>query len=123
MEASQVYINDLKNRTGQVVEYKIKNHWVEFEEISTRKSVLADSLFLRFINSSITRKKRDGIYDCLDFVVLRFNYDVFYKSGDVEEKICKHDLRNMYYKNGVDYTVVKKKRMEMSFRKQYTIKC
>lgn len=108
MEASNVYMNDLRNVTGQPVQYKLKNQWVELNESKTRKSVLADSLFLRFMNSSIVRKKRDGVYDCPDFIVLRFKYSVHLRSGIVEEKIDKNELRNLYYKNGVNYTFEKK---------------
>ena len=102
--------NDLKkeNSAEHKVEYKIKNQWVEFKEISTRKSVLADSLFLRFMNSSIVRKKRNGVYDCPDFIVLRFKYGANYRIDGVEDKISKHQLRDKYYENGVDYTFVKK---------------
>lgn len=110
MEASHVFLNDLKkeNSADCKVEYKIKKQWVEFKEISTRKSVLADSLFLRFMNSSIVRKKRNGVYDCPDFIVLRFKYDAKYRIDGVEQKISKHELRDKYYENGVDYTLVKK---------------
>lgn len=110
MEASHVFLNDLKkeNSAEHKVEYKIKNQWVEFKEISTRKSVLADSLFLRFMNSSIVRKKRNGVYDCPDFIVLRFKYGANYRIDGVEDKISKHQLRDKYYENGVDYTFVKK---------------
>lgn len=110
IEASHVFFNDLKkeNSADHKVEYKIKNRWVEFKEISTRKSVLADSLFLRFMNSSIVRKKRNGVYDCPDFIVLRFKYGANYRIDGVEDKISKHELRDKYYKNGVDYTFVKK---------------
>lgn len=108
MEANHVYMNDLKKSTGQAIEYKIKNQWVAFNEISTRKSVLADSLFLRYMNSCIVRKKRNGVYDCLDFIVLRFKYDATYRISGVENKISKHELRDKYYEDGVDYTFVKK---------------
>ena len=110
IEASHVFLNDLKkeNSADHKVEYKIKNRWVEFKEISTRKSVLADSLFLRFMNSSIVRKKRNGVYDCPDFIVLRFKYGANYRIDGVEDKISKHELRDKYYENGVDYTFVKK---------------
>ncbi len=110
MEASQVYMNDIQNEIKQDVEYKRKGQWVKFNGISTRKSVLADSLFLRFMNSSITRKKRNGVYDCPDFIVLRFGYDAHLRSGEIEEKIDKGDLRTAYYKKGVNYTFVKKKK-------------
>lgn len=108
VEASHVYMNDFKNTTGQVLEYKRKNCWIEFNELTARKSVLADSLFLRFINSSITRKKHAGVFDCYDFIVLRFKYNAIFRCDDIEYNISKDDLRIMYYKNGVDYIFEKK---------------
>ena len=109
MEASHVYMNALKKKSiGQTVEYKNKKEWVEFKELSSRKSVLPDSLFLRFMNSSIVRKKRGNVYDCPDFIVLRFKYGVNLRCEGMEEKINAHELRNMYYEKGVDYSVEKK---------------
>lgn len=105
MEASQVYMNDCSKKTDSPVEYKIKSNWVEFKEIPTRKAVLNDSLFLRYMKSKITRNSGDT---CNDFIVLKFNYDAVYRIDGVEEKVSKHDLRTMYYKDGVTYTFEKK---------------
>lgn len=105
MEASHVYINDCAKKTDSPVEYKIKSNWVEFKEISTRKAVLNDSLFLRYMKSKITRNSGDT---CNDFIVLKFNYDADYIIDGVEEKVSKHDLRTLYYKDGVTYTFEKK---------------
>ena len=72
IEANHIYINDCAEKTDKAVEYKIGNSWFEFQKIKTRKAVLTDSLFLRFINSSITRYSGDT---CRDFIVVKFNYD------------------------------------------------
>ena len=53
MQANQVYIDALKDEG--IVIHKIKDEWVELNKVSTRKAVLADSLFLRFMDESITR--------------------------------------------------------------------
>lgn len=105
MEASQVYINDCAKENNSPVQYKIKSNWVEFKGISTRKTVLNDSLFLRYMKSKITRNSGDT---CNDFIVLKFNYDVEFRIDGIEKKIDKHDLRTMYYKDGVTYTFEKK---------------
>lgn len=105
IEANHIYINDCAEKTGKVVEYKIGNSWFEFQKVKTRKAVLTDSLFLRFMNSSITRYSGDS---CRDFIVIKFNYDAEYKINNVEAKVDKHDLRKLYYVNGVTYTFEKK---------------
>ena len=105
IEANHIYINDCAEKTGNAVEYKIGNSWFEFQRIKTRKAVLTDSLFLRFMNSSITRYSGDS---CRDFIVVKFNYDAEYRTDNVEAKVDKHDLRKLYYINGVTYTFEKK---------------
>ena len=105
MEASHIYINDCAEKADKKSEYKIGNKWVEFNGISTKKAVLTDSLFLRYMNSSIVR---DSMDNCKDFVVVKFTYNAEYRMDGIEEKTDKHDLRALYYKNGVDYTFEKK---------------
>mgnify|MGYP006876757175 CR=1 FL=1 len=105
MEASHIYINDCAKKADKKAECKIGNKWVEFNGISTRKAVLTDSLFLRYMNSSIVRDSTDN---CKDFVVVKFTYNAEYKMCGIEEKVDKHDLRTLYYKNGVNYTFEKK---------------
>ena len=78
IEANHIYINDCAEKTGNAVEYKIGNSWFEFQRIKTRKAVLTDSLFLRFMNSSITRYSGDS---CRDFIVVKFNYDAEYRTA------------------------------------------
>lgn len=91
MEANQFYMNDYVNETGKQIQFKLgKDKYVDFEKISTRKAVLNDSLFLRFMESSITRNVGDI---CNDFVVLKFNYDVNFKTNEEEIKIDVHELR------------------------------
>lgn len=88
--------------------------WSEFKLIH-KKSVISDSLFLRFMNSSITREKRQNVDYCKDFIVVRFQYNTKYKMVDSENntesqevQLNKNDLRNKYYKDGVSYSYYKK---------------
>lgn len=102
IEASHVYINERAAQEDATAQYKIGKEYVDFKKISTKRSVLADSLFLRFMQSSITRIGGDF---SKDFIVLKFNYDANYKISDgVEEKLSKEELRTLYYKNGVTFT-------------------
>lgn len=102
MEASHVYINERATLANTNVQYKIGKKYVDFKKISTKRSILADSLFLRFMQSSITRIGGDF---SKDFIVLKFNYNADYKiSNGAEKKVTKEDLRTLYYKNGVTFT-------------------
>lgn len=95
-----MYISALKNEG--TVTYKIKDKWVELNRISTRKAVLADSLFLRFMDESITRI---GGKFSKDFIILKFDYDAEYKiNGGEPQKIKTDNLRTYYYTNGVTFT-------------------
>lgn len=115
IEANHIYINDYAKKADKKIEYKIGNSWFEFQKIKTRKAVITDSLFLRYMESSITRNSGDT---CKDFVVVKFNYNAEYRSDNVERKISKHDLRKLYYKEGVAYTFEKKnKKGEIVARK------
>ena len=108
MEANQIYMNDFVKQNGVNVKYKIKDKLVDFKNITTRQAVLNDSLFLRFMRTSITRNSGDK---CNDFIVVKFKYDANFwitANEETEEKIDKHSLRNFYYKNGVDYVYEKK---------------
>lgn len=110
IEANHIYIDkcaESAKKVNKKTEYKIGNSWFEFQKVKTRKAVLNDSLFLRYMNNKIVRYSSDF---CRDFIVVKFNYDAEYRIDSVEEKINKHDLRNMFYKNGVDYTFEKKNR-------------
>ena len=102
MEASHVYINERAVQEDATAQYKIGKEYVDFKKINTKRSVLADSLFLRFMQSSITRIGGDF---SKDFIVLKFNYDADFKINDeTEEKVTKEDLRTLYYKKGVTFT-------------------
>lgn len=105
VEASHIYLNDCLTEAAKKIEYRIGNKWVEFKKIKERKAVLNDSLFLRYMESSITRDNSDK---CTDFIVVKFKYNANYRIDGVEENINKHDLRKMYYKNGITYTFEKK---------------
>ena len=108
IEASHIYINDCLKKTDKKIEYKVGKKWAEFTKINTRKAVLTDSLFLRFMESSITRNSGDK---CMDFIVVKFDYDAQYKTDDIEENINRDDLRKLYYKDGITYTFYKKNKM------------
>lgn len=104
IEANHIYINGVAEKDKKI-EYKVGNSWFEFQKIKTRKAVLNDSLFLRYMNNKIVRYSGDF---CRDFIVVKFNYDAEYRINGEEEKMTKHDLRKMFYKNGVTYTFKKK---------------
>ena len=110
IEANHIYIDkcaESAKKVNKKTEYKIGNSWFEFQKIRTRKAVLTDSLFLRYMNNKITRYSGDF---CRDFIVVKFNYDAEYKIDGAEGKVNKHDLRRMFYKDGVTYTFEKKDR-------------
>lgn len=107
IEANHIYINGVAEKTDKKIEYKIGNSWFEFQKIKTRKAVLNDSLFLRYMSNKIIRYSGEF---CRDFIVVKFNYDAEYRIGEVEEKLSKHDLRKIFYENGVIYTFEKKNR-------------
>ena len=105
IEANHIYINGFAEKNNKKIEYKIGSGWFEFQKIKTRKAVLNDSLFLRYMNNKIVRYSGDF---CRDFIVVKFNYDAEFRIDSIEEKIYKHDLRKLFYKNGVTYTFEKK---------------
>ena len=106
MEANQFYMNDYVNETGKQIKFKLgKDNFVDFNKVSTRKAVINDSLFLRYMESSITRNVGDI---CNDFVVLKFNYDVDFIVEGEEIKRDVHELRNKYYEEGITIIYDKK---------------
>lgn len=100
MEASMVHIHDIAgDKKG--VQYKMGKEWMDFRKIFTREAVLDDSLFLRFMRTSITRNSNDF---SKEFIVMKFSYDAEYRLEDGEEqKMSKEELRTFYYKNGVTF--------------------
>ena len=107
IEANHIYINRVAENTDKRIEYKIGNSWFEFQRIKTRKAVLNDSLFLRYMNNRIVRYSGNF---CRDFIVVKFNFNAEYRIESTEEKVTKHDMRKMFYKKGVTYTFEKKNR-------------
>lgn len=106
IEANHVFIDRQINKNeGQPAQYKIKDKYVDFKEINTRNAVLYDSLFLRYMRKKITVNTGNV---CKDFIVLKFNYDADYRIGGMEYKVNKHDLRDLYYKDGFTYVHKKK---------------
>lgn len=95
-----VHIHDIAG-DNKGVQYKMGKEWVDFRKIFTREAVLDDSLFLRFMRTSITRNSNDF---SKDFIVMKFSYDAEYRLEDGEEqKMSKEELRTFYYKNGVTF--------------------
>lgn len=108
MEANQIYMNDFVKKNSASINWKIgKDNWIEFKDICTRKAVLDDSLFLRFMESSISRNVDDT---CKDFIVVKFNYDVDCCVNNEETKVDVDELRYKYYEKGVTLTYEKKNR-------------
>ena len=105
VHANQIYVKDYAEKVGKQVKCKIGKKWVELKQLNTREAVLNDSLFLRFMNSSITRKSGD---ECRDFIVVKFKYNADYQVDGVEGKVDVHELRNQFYKEGITYTFEKK---------------
>lgn len=106
IEANHVFIDSQVNKNeGKPAQYKIKDKYVYFKEINTRNAVLYDSLFLRYMQKKITVNTGNV---CRDFMVLKFNYDADYQIGGMKYKVDKHDLRNLYYKDGFTYVHKKK---------------
>ena len=101
VEASLLHIGEVaSSEHTPVIQWQMGNKWINFEKIYTREAVLNDSLFLRFMQKSITRNSSDF---CKDFIVVKFTYPAKYKVGEVEHTISQHDLRNYYYSNGVTF--------------------
>ena len=59
IEANHIYINGCAEKTDKRIEYKIGSSWFEFQKIRTRKAVLNDSLFLRYMSNKIIRYSGD----------------------------------------------------------------
>ena len=83
IEANHIYINGVAENTDRKIEYKIGNGWFKFQKVKTRKAVLNDSLFLRYMRNKIIRYSGDF---CRDFIVVKFNYSAEYRTDSVEEK-------------------------------------
>ncbi len=106
IEANHIFIDSkIKDKNKQSVQYKIKSEYMDFRGISTRKAVLYDSLFLRFMRKKITVNTGNL---CNDFIMLKFNYDADYSVDGIRYKVDKCELRRLYYSNGFSYVHEKK---------------
>lgn len=111
VQASHVYINEFVEQIKKPVQYKIGKEWYDFKGIKSGQAVMTDSLLLRFINNSITRNSGDR---CREFINVKFDYDAEYRiedeksSGIIEESIDTDNLRDYYYKKGINYTFIRK---------------
>lgn len=106
-EANQFYLTEIEQEIGNKVEHKIKDKWIKLDKIKIGETVMNDSLFLRFMRKSIVW---DTEYNSMDFINVKFSYDLTYRIDGVEQKEDKHDLRMLYYENGLTYVHEKKNR-------------
>ena len=87
VEANHIYMDSLAgvDKERKKVEFKIKDKLIEFKAITINDAVMNDSLFLRFMKSSIKITNRKS----MDFIVMRFTYDVDCVVDGKIEKIDK----------------------------------
>lgn len=108
VEITDIYLQSLAEKnTNKKIQYKINDKWFDFDGIRGRQAVLPDSLFSRYMYSSLTRIKNSDIYS--NFLTVRTSYNVTYRDNEGDEKgvpVSCNDLRNQYYKDGIDYTFI-----------------
>ena len=111
VQANHIYVNDLAEKMKKPIQHKIGKDWYDFNGIKSGQAVMTDSLLLRFINSNITRNSGDR---CREFINIKFDYDAEYRienednSEIIENFFDTDNLRDYYYKNGIDYTFITK---------------
>lgn len=106
VDASHVFMLEQKKNESDTVEYRVGDKWYPLTYIPSTRAALTDSLFLRYMRSSITVSKANL---CRDFIVVKFDYEARYMLNKVEQQNMKaSDLRQKYYENGLEYTYVKK---------------
>lgn len=101
VEANQVYMDSIirNSKEKKNVQYKIKDELVTFKEVTTHEAVMNDSLFLRFMKNSITIKNGKS----MDFIVVKFSYDVDCLTDGSNINVSKYDLRTLYYTKGITF--------------------
>ena len=112
VEITDIYLQSFADKnTNKKIQYKINDKWFDFDGIRERQAVLPDSLFSRYMYSSLTRIKNSDIYS--NFLTVRTSYNVTYRDHEGDEKgvpVSCNDLRNQYYKDGIDYTFIVRNR-------------
>lgn len=112
VEITDIYLQSYADKnTDKKIQYKINDKWFDFDGIRERQAVLPDSLFSRYMYSSLTRIKNSDIYS--NFLTVRTSYNVTYRNNEGDEKgvpVSCNDLRNQYYKDGIDYTFIVRNR-------------
>ena len=106
VEANHIYMKELKD-TGRNIQYRMKSEWYDFKDIKEKKAVLPDSLFSRYMKSSLEKIKSSDM--STSFITVKFSYGLTYRDNEEDEKgtnVKVDDLRKQYYKNGVDYTFI-----------------
>lgn len=112
VEANHIYMKSLKD-AGKSIQYKMKNEWYDFKEIKEKKAVLPDSLFSRYMKSSMEKIKSSDM--STSFITVKFSYGLTYRDNEDDEKgtnVKADDLREQYYKNGVDYIFIIRNRKD-----------
>lgn len=108
VEITDIYLQSYADKNmDKRIQYKINDKWFDFNGIRERQAVLPDSLFSRYMYSSLTRIKNSDIYS--NFLTVRKSYNVTYRDHEGDEKgvpVSCNDLRNQYYKDGIDYTFI-----------------
>lgn len=114
VEITDIYLQSYADKNpDKKIQYKINDKWFDFDGIRERQAVLPDSLFSRYMYSSLTRIKNSDIYS--NFLTVRTSYNVTYRDHEGDEKgvpVSCNDLRNQYYKDGIDYTFIVRNRKE-----------
>lgn len=108
VEITDIYLQSYADKnTDKKIQYKINDKWFDFNGIREKQAVLPDSLFSRYMYSSLTRIKNSDIYS--NFLTVRTSYNVTYRDHEGDKKgvpVSCNDLRNQYYKDGIDYTFI-----------------
>lgn len=112
VEITDIYLQSYANKnTDKKIQYKINDKWFAFNGIREKQAVLPDSLFSRYMYSSLTRIKNSDVYS--NFLTVRTSYNVTYRDHEGDKKgvpVSCNDLRNQYYKDGIDYTFIVRNR-------------
>ena len=85
VEITDIYLQSFADKnTNKKIQYKINDKWFDFDGIRERQAVLPDSLFSRYMYSSLTRIKNSDIYS--NFLTVRTSYNVTYRDHEGDKK-------------------------------------
>ena len=112
VEITDIYLQSYADKnTHKKIQYAINDNWFDFDGIREKQAVLPDSLFSRYMYSSLNRIKNSDVYS--NFLTVKTSYNVTYREHEGDKKgvpvSCK-DLRNQYYRDGIDYTFIVRNR-------------